>query len=82
MGSSLHVGNLSRSVTDDELLVKFGDYGVVESATITRDFDTGLSKQVACIVMQSDEEAQAAIDWLHLSQFEGRTISVTRLLTH
>lgn len=78
MGSTLHVGNLSPSVTDEELLVKFGSHGVVESARISRDLVTGTSKQFAAVVMANDEAAQTAVNWLHLSQFEGRTISVTR----
>ena len=82
MGSTLNVGNLSASVTDDQLLVKFGDHGVVESATVARDALTGSSRRIACVVMANETEAQAAIDWLHLSQFEGRTISVTRAPTH
>ena len=82
MGNALHVGNLAPLVTDDELLAKFGDHGVVESATVARDTQTGLSKRVAYVVMASDEEAQAAINWLHLSQFEGRLIYVTRVLPH
>ena len=82
MGSTLHVGNLSASTTDNELLLRFRDHGVVESATISRDIHTGSSNRVACVVMLNDEGAQAAIDWLHLSQFDGRTISVTRVLTH
>jgi RNA recognition motif-containing protein len=82
MGSALHVGNLSPFTTDDELLTKFGDHGDVESATVSRDAQTGMSKRVAYIVMANDEEAQAAVNWLHLSQFEGRTISVTRVKAH
>ena len=82
MGCALHVGNLSPLVTDDELLAKFGDHGVVESATVTRDTQTGLSKRVAYVVMANDTEAQAAINWLHLSQFEGRIISVTHIEAH
>ena len=40
MGSALHVGNLAPLVTDDQLLAKFGDHGVVESATVARDLQT------------------------------------------
>lgn len=82
MGSALHVGNLSPLVTDDDLLAKFGDHGVVESATVSRDIQSGLSKRVAYVVMANDDEAQAAVNWLHLSQFEGRIMSVTRTQTH
>jgi RNA recognition motif-containing protein len=82
MGSALHVGNLDPFITDDELFAKFVNHGIVESATVTRDIQTGLSKRVAYVVMANDEEAQAAINWLHLSQFEGRIISVTRIVEH
>jgi RNA recognition motif-containing protein len=78
MGRALHVGNLSPFVTDEDLLAKFGDHGAVESATVARDSHTGLSKRVAYVVMTNAEEAQAAINWLHLSPFEGRIISVTQ----
>ena len=82
MGSALHVGNLSQAITDRDLSKMFGEYGVVESAVIVRDAATGASKRVASVVMGNEEEAQTAINWLHLSQFEGRTISVTRVRTH
>jgi len=79
MGRALHVGNLSPFVTDDALLAKFEDHGAVESATVARDTQTGMSKRVAYVVMENDEDAQAAINWLHLSPFEGRIISVTQV---
>ena len=77
MGRALHIGNLSPFVTDDDLLAKFEDHGTVESATVARDTQSGLSKRVAYVVMANDEDAQAAVNWLHLSPFEGRIISVT-----
>jgi RNA recognition motif-containing protein len=82
MGRMLQVGNLSASTTDDELSLKFGEYGVVESATVIRDLHTGMSKRMGRVVMANREEAQAAINWLHLSQLNGRTISVTRVVMH
>jgi RNA recognition motif-containing protein len=82
MRSALHIGNLDPLVTDDELLAKFGVHGKVESAKVARDIQTGASKRVASVVMSCDEGAQAAINWLHLSQFEGRIISVTRVVEH
>lgn len=36
MGIMLHVDNLSAQVTDDDLIVTFGDHGIVESATMDR----------------------------------------------
>ena len=82
MGSALQVRNLSLFVTDDVLFTTFGDHGVVESATVSRDSQTGLSQQVAYVVMANDEDAQAAINWLHRSNVEGRIISVTRIQSH
>lgn len=79
MGRALHIGNLSPLVTDNDLVARFADHGTVESATVTRDTNTGLSKRAAYVVMASEEGAQAAINWLHLSQFEGRIISVTAI---
>jgi RNA recognition motif-containing protein len=78
MGIMLHVDNLSEQVTDDDLIVRFGDYGIVESATMDRTSLSECGYQSACVVMANCEEAQAAIDWLHDTQFKGRTISVAR----
>jgi hypothetical protein len=36
MGIMLQVEHLSAGVTDEDLLVRFGDYGIVESATMAR----------------------------------------------
>ena len=68
MGIELFVDNLSTQVTDDDLIVRFGDYGVVESATMDRESQNASGHQSACVVMATSEDAQAAIDWLHDTQ--------------
>jgi RNA recognition motif-containing protein len=78
MGIMLQVDNLSPRVTDDDLIVRFGDFGIVESATMDRASLGGSDFRSACVVMLNGEEAQAAIDWLHDTQFKGSTISVSR----
>jgi RNA recognition motif-containing protein len=78
MGIVLLVDNLSAQVTDDDLIVRFGDYGIVESATMDRASLSASGHQSACVVMANSEDAQAAIDWLHETQFKGSTISVAR----
>jgi RNA recognition motif-containing protein len=80
MGILLHVDNLSPKVTDDDLIVAFGQHGAVESATMDRRPSYISGKQSACVVMENSEEAQAAIDWLHDTRFKGSTISVIRAL--
>lgn len=80
MGIMLQVDNLSARVTDDDLIVRFGDYGIVESATMDRDSSSESGYRSACVVMANSEEAQAAIDWLHDTSFQGSTISVSHLV--
>lgn len=78
MGIMLLVGNLAAQVTDDDLIIRFGDYGIVESATMDSASPSASGRQSAYVVMASIEDAQAAIDWLHDAQFKGSTISVAR----
>lgn len=80
MGIMLQVDNLSARVTDEDLIVRFGDYGIVESATMDSISSSVSGHQSACVVMANSEEAQAAIDWLHDTQFKGSTISVAHAL--
>ena len=77
MGRKLHVGNLPFSATDEELLVKFGQFGMVESAKIIRDASTGTSKRFAVVEMSSDADALAAIHHLNMTQFDEATMSVS-----
>lgn len=78
MGIMLHVDNLSAQVTDDDLIITFGDHGIVESATMERASPSATGRQSACVVTASSEDAQAAIDWVHDTQFKGSTISVAQ----
>ena len=78
MGIMLHVDNLSAQVTDVDLIVRFGDYGTVESATMDQAESNATGNQSACVLMANGEDAQAAIDWLHDTRFKGSRISVTR----
>ena len=79
MGKMLQVDNLSAWVTDEDLIIRFGDYGIVESATMDRVSSGSTGYRSACVVMANSEEAQAAIDWLHETSFKGSTISVNHL---
>ena len=76
MGRKLYVGNLPYSVTEDGLREKFAEFGLVESAKLISDRDTGRSKGFAFIEMSSDSEANAAIDKLNGVDFEGRPMRV------
>ena len=77
MGKKLHVGNLSSSATDEDLLVMFGQCGVVESAKVSRDAQTGLSRGFGLVEMSSDVEADVAINKLNFTPNDGLIMSVS-----
>ncbi len=76
MAKNLYVGNLSYTVTDDELNQLFAQYGRVESARVIMDRDSGRSKGFGFVEMTDDNEAQAAIDALNGKENGGRVINV------
>ncbi len=76
MGRKLYVGNLPYSVTEDGLSQKFAEFGTVESAKLITDRDTGRSKGFGFVEMATDSEAQAAIDRLNGTDYDGRPMTV------
>ena len=76
MGKKLYVGNLSYQVDSSQLEELFGNYGTVQSAQVIQDRDTGRSKGFGFVEMDSDAEAQAAIDGLHDQEWGGRRLTV------
>ncbi len=76
MGRKLYVGNLPYSVTESALSDKFSAYGTVESAKLITDRDTGQSKGFGFIEMASDSEAQAAIEQVNGTDYDGRPLKV------
>lgn len=76
MGRKLYVGNLPYSATEQDLAEKFGACGTVESAKLITDRDTGRSKGFGFIEMASDAEAQAAIESLDGTDYDGRPMKV------
>ena len=76
MGRKLYVGNLPYSVTESALSDKFAAYGTVESVKLITDRDTGQSKGFGFVEMGSDSEAQATIDALNGTDYDGRPMKV------
>lgn len=76
MGRKLYVGNLPFSATNESLSDAFANCGTVDSAKIIMDRDTGRSKGFGFVEMSTDAEAQAAIDKLNGSDWEGRPLTV------
>ncbi|WP_231746099.1 RNA recognition motif domain-containing protein [Rosistilla oblonga] len=76
MGKKLYCGNLVFGASSSDLEQLFGQFGVVESAQVISDRETGRSKGFGFVEMSSSEEAAAAIEGLNEKDFEGRSLVV------
>jgi len=76
MGKKIYVGNLAYGISSSDLQQMFEPYGTVQSAQVIMDRDTGRSKGFGFVEMDSDAEAQAAIDGLNGKESDGRTLTV------
>ena len=76
MGKRLYVGNLPYSIGEQDLTEKFGAFGTVETTTLITDRDTGRSKGFGFVEMATDAEAQAAIDEVNGTDYDGRPVTV------
>ena len=73
---NIYVGNLSWSMTDDDLSSLFSQYGTVTSAKILKEKNTGRSKGFGFVEMEDDEAAKTAIATLNESEVQGRKLIV------
>jgi cold-inducible RNA-binding protein len=76
MGKKLYVANLADGVRDRELHDLFQVHGIVRSAQVVVDRDTGQSRGFGFVEMQADEDAQAAIVGLNGKEVGGRVLIV------
>lgn len=77
MGKKLYVGSLSFKTTQEGLEQFFLQAGVVESARIITDRETGRAKGFGFVEMSTDEEAANAINMLNGGDLDGRTLIVS-----
>jgi RNA recognition motif-containing protein len=76
LGKKLYVGNLTYSVKESDLEALFGQFGTVQSAQIIVDRDTNRSKGFGFVEMDTDAQAQAAIEGLNARDYDGRNLTV------
>lgn len=76
METRLYVGNLSPDVTEDGLRTMFTNAGTIVSIDMIKDRDTGRMKGFAFVTMNSNEEAQNAINTLNEKMLDDRAIKV------
>ena len=69
-GKRLYVGNLTYSVNEASLRDLFSTYGDIESVKVIEQKGFGF------VEMATSEQAQAAMDALNGSDFEGRTLRI------
>ena len=73
---NLYVGNLSWTMTEDDLRTLFEQYGTVTSIKIVKDRETGRSKGFGFVEMENDTEAQNALSSLYDKEVQGRKIVI------
>ena len=73
---NIYVGNLSWTMTDDDLSNLFTQYGSVTSAKILKDKMNGRSKGFGFVEMEDDEAARTAISNLNETEVQGRKLIV------
>src|SRR5262245_19415136 len=78
MPVKLFVGGLSFTTSNDSLRAAFARYGVVESAAVMTDRETGRSRGFGFVEMATTEEAERALSSLNGANLDGRTIRVDK----
>ena len=73
---NIYVGNLPYTITEDELRSAFERHGLVTSAKIVMDRETGRSKGFGFVEMPEQDEAEAAVKALDGAPLNGRPARV------
>jgi cold-inducible RNA-binding protein len=74
--TSIYVGNLSHTATEEDLRQAFSQFGAVATVNIIKDRETGRPRGFAFIEMANGSEAASAIKELNLREISGRSITV------
>ncbi|EEF49184.1 30S ribosomal protein 2, chloroplastic isoform X2 [Ricinus communis] len=72
----LYIGNIPRTVDNDELTKIVEEHGAVEKAEVMYDKYSGRSRRFAFVTMRTVEDANAVIEKLNGTQIGGREIKV------
>ena len=76
MDFKLYVGNLSYTVTTDDLKQLFAGAGSVTDAVVIVDRQTNRSKGFGFVTMASQEEMNKAVEMFNEKDFQGRNLRV------
>ncbi|OUL31229.1 RNA-binding protein [Nostoc sp. T09] len=75
---SIYVGNLSYSVTQDDLTKVFSEYGTVKRVQLPTDRETGRARGFGFVEMESSAAEDAAIQALDGAEWMGRVMKVNK----
>jgi RNA recognition motif-containing protein len=75
---SIYVGNLSYSVTEDDLSKVFAEYGTVSRVQLPTDRETGRARGFGFVEMESSAAEDAAIAALDGAEWMGRAMKVNK----
>jgi RNA recognition motif-containing protein len=75
-GNKLYVGNLSYSVTENQLRELFSQYGKIQDVVIIKDSYTDKSKGFGFVEFSNPSEAQKAATELNGKEYESRALKV------
>jgi RNA recognition motif-containing protein len=78
MSTKIFVGNLSWSVSEDEIRELFSQHGAVASVKLVTDRETGRAKGFAFVEYEDDKAANNAISSLNGKEFLGRDLRVSK----
>jgi len=73
---NIYVGNLSYTLSEDELRDAFGEFGEVSSVKILMDRETGRSRGFGFVEMTNQAEGEAAVAQLNGKDVGGRALRV------
>ena len=76
MGRKLFVGNFPYETGEAELEALFSQAGAIDTVRVMRDMTTGRARGFAFVEMQSDDDAQAAIQRFNGQDLGGRALIV------
>ena len=74
--STLYVGGLSYSLTEDQIYETFGDHGDVQSVRLPTDRETGAPKGYGYVQFADESSAKAALEALNGQELAGRPIRI------
>jgi len=77
MEIKLYVGNLSKTTTEDELGVLFGQAGEVTELEVIKDRKSGDSRGFAFITMSAQSEADKAVSMFNAYSLDDQALKVS-----